>query len=183
MKRLGLALCVLAVIAYALFGEDAEAGRAGNCPPVLTTTDGAHHRARRGWDAHDLKLREPVQDRVRHQARCVPEGKPERFVRERIADARKAYKRAEKAAANPYPDPRSLPDYDYLYSIAGCESGHNPQAVDPSGTYYGLFQFDLQTWASVGGSGSPAAASVEEQYYRAQKLLDSRGSSPWPVCG
>jgi hypothetical protein len=70
-----------------------------------------------------------------------------------------------------------------LDSIAACESGGNPAAVDPSGTYRGKYQFDLGTWASVGGSGDPAAAPEAEQDYRAALLLSQSGSSPWPVCG
>lgn len=70
-----------------------------------------------------------------------------------------------------------------LDAIAACESGGDPTVVDASGTYHGLYQFDLATWASVGGSGSPAAASPEEQTYRASLLYSRAGSSPWPVCG
>lgn len=70
-----------------------------------------------------------------------------------------------------------------LASIRACESGGDYQAVDASGTYYGAYQFDFQTWGSVGGSGSPAAASPAEQDYRAALLYSQRGSSPWPVCG
>ena len=70
-----------------------------------------------------------------------------------------------------------------LDTIASCESGGDPTAVDSSGTYYGLYQFDMGTWASVGGHGSPAAASPAEQSYRASLLYARAGSSPWPVCG
>ncbi|TCO49124.1 LysM domain-containing protein [Kribbella antiqua] len=66
--------------------------------------------------------------------------------------------------------------------VAQCESSGNPRAVNPAG-YYGLFQFDLQTWRSVGGSGNPAKASAAEQLMRAKKLYAQRGASPWPVCG
>lgn len=66
--------------------------------------------------------------------------------------------------------------------VANCESSGNPRAVNPAG-YYGLFQFDLQTWRSVGGSGNPAKASAAEQLMRAKKLYSQRGASPWPVCG
>lgn len=71
----------------------------------------------------------------------------------------------------------------HLASIRACESGGNYGAVSPSGQYRGAYQFDYQTWASVGGSGDPAAASPGEQDMRAQMLMDQRGSSPWPVCG
>lgn len=70
-----------------------------------------------------------------------------------------------------------------LEAIAACESGGNPQAVDASGTYRGKYQFDLQTWQSVGGSGDPAAAPEAEQDRRAAVLYGRAGSSPWPVCG
>lgn len=70
-----------------------------------------------------------------------------------------------------------------LNAIATCESGRNPTAVSAGGTYRGLYQFDSGTWASVGGSGDPAAASAAEQTYRAALLYSRSGPSPWPVCG
>ena len=70
-----------------------------------------------------------------------------------------------------------------LQSIAACESGGNPSAVDASGTYRGKYQFDYGTWARVGGSGDPAAAPEAEQDRRAAMLYARAGSSPWPVCG
>ena len=70
-----------------------------------------------------------------------------------------------------------------LEAIAACESGGNPEAVSPDGTYMGLFQFDQGTWESVGGSGLPTEAPAAEQEYRAALLYSEAGSSPWPVCG
>ena len=67
-------------------------------------------------------------------------------------------------------------------ALANCESGGNPRAVNPAG-YYGLYQFDLGTWRSVGGSGIPTNASAGEQTYRAKLLYKQRGRSPWPNCG
>lgn len=69
-----------------------------------------------------------------------------------------------------------------LESIAQCESGGNP-ATNTGNGFYGKYQFTLQTWASVGGSGNPAAASEAEQNKRAAMLYAREGSSPWPVCG
>ncbi len=69
-----------------------------------------------------------------------------------------------------------------LEAIAACESGGDPTAVNAAG-YYGKYQFDESTWASVGGSGDPAAAPEAEQDYRAALLYAQSGSSPWPVCG
>lgn len=70
-----------------------------------------------------------------------------------------------------------------LESIAACESGGDPTAVSADGSYRGKYQFDMGTWASVGGSGDPAAAPEAEQDYRAALLYSQAGSSPWPVCG
>ncbi|MFN8200477.1 MAG: ubiquitin-like domain-containing protein [Nakamurella multipartita] len=69
--------------------------------------------------------------------------------------------------------------------LAYCESTNNPHAVNNPAGYlstYGLFQFDLPTWASVGGSGNPGDASPEEQLTRAKLLYQSRGLEPW-LCG
>jgi len=67
--------------------------------------------------------------------------------------------------------------------LANCESTHNPKAVNanPSAGLptYGLFQFDLPTWASVGGSGNPLNATPEEQLMRAKLLFQQRGLEPW----
>lgn len=64
-----------------------------------------------------------------------------------------------------------------LGQIAACESSGDPQASN--GSHFGLFQFDLSTWASVGGTGNPMNASVAEQYQRAQALYAARGTQPW----
>ncbi|WP_055526517.1 resuscitation-promoting factor [Streptomyces alboniger] len=68
-------------------------------------------------------------------------------------------------------------------SLAQCESGGRPGAVDASGTYGGLYQFDTRTWQGLGGSGRPQDASPSEQTFRAKKLYVQRGASPWPHCG
>jgi len=69
-----------------------------------------------------------------------------------------------------------------LSSIRACESGGNYSTNTGNG-FYGAYQFDLQTWQSVGGSGLPSNASPAEQDKRAAILYSQRGSSPWPVCG
>ncbi|WP_367326245.1 ubiquitin-like domain-containing protein [Streptomyces sp. HUAS ZL42] len=67
--------------------------------------------------------------------------------------------------------------------LAECESGGRADAVDPSGTYGGLYQFDAQTWESLGGRGRPEDASAAEQTHRAKRLYMRRGAGPWPHCG
>lgn len=67
-------------------------------------------------------------------------------------------------------------------ALAQCESGGRPDAVSSSGKYRGLYQFSSSAWASVGGTGDPAAASAEEQTMRAQMLYARSGAGQWG-CG
>jgi hypothetical protein len=69
-----------------------------------------------------------------------------------------------------------------LEAIAECESGGDPTESSNS-RYRGKYQFSYSTWASVGGSGDPAAAPEREQDYRASVLYEREGAAPWPVCG
>ncbi len=64
-----------------------------------------------------------------------------------------------------------------------CESTNDYRAISPSGEYRGAYQFDLETWATVGGTGDPIDAPVEEQDARARELYARRGHQPWPKCG
>jgi len=114
---------------------------------------------------------------------------------ERVKDARRerrerirARKLAEQQATTTTPTTSgtttgtSAPSGN-LQAIAACESGGDPTAVGGGGAYRGKYQFDYSTWASVGGSGDPAAAPEAEQDMRAQMLYERSGSSPWPTCG
>ncbi|GAA1134765.1 hypothetical protein GCM10009630_36730 [Kribbella jejuensis] len=104
----------------------------------------------------------------------------------RKSDAKKSEKSERKARSSRSEDRPSAGGKASLSGawakVANCESSGNPRAVNGAG-YYGLFQFDLQTWRSVGGSGNPINASAGEQLMRAKKLYAQRGASPWPVCG
>jgi peptidoglycan hydrolase-like protein with peptidoglycan-binding domain len=70
-----------------------------------------------------------------------------------------------------------------LRQIAECESGGNPAAVSPGGTYRGKYQFSRSTWRHLGGTGDPAAAPESLQDRLALKLYRLRGTAPWPSCG
>jgi hypothetical protein len=96
-------------------------------------------------------------------------------LRAEIRQSRRELARARKAAANTTAAP-------HLEAIAACESGGNP-AADTGNGFYGKYQFTQSTWASVGGSGNPAAAPEAEQDRRAAMLYAQQGASPWPVCG
>jgi soluble lytic murein transglycosylase-like protein len=69
-------------------------------------------------------------------------------------------------------------DADYLLSIAACESGLDPTAVNAAG-YHGLFQFDRETWSAYGYGDiyNPVA-----QARTAAALLAAGHSSRWPNC-
>jgi hypothetical protein len=96
------------------------------------------------------------------------------LARERARVLRK--RAAKRAAARPVAIPA------YLQAIMACESGGNPAAIGGGGQYRGAFQMTYSTWASVGGSGDPAAAPLAEQVRRAQILYATAGPGQWPVC-
>ncbi|MCP2364403.1 uncharacterized protein YabE (DUF348 family) [Nonomuraea thailandensis] len=71
-------------------------------------------------------------------------------------------------------------------SLAECESHGDPEAYNPDGPYYGLYQFSLPMWEAVGGMDTPSTWPEEEQTYRAQLLyqqVGGRWQGQWPHCG
>ncbi|GAB2947171.1 ubiquitin-like domain-containing protein [Nonomuraea fastidiosa] len=81
--------------------------------------------------------------------------------------------------------PRDVARLDWE-ALADCESGGDPQAYNPDGPYYGMYQFSLPVWESVGGMGLPSEWPEEEQTYRAQVLyrqVGGRWQGVWPACG
>ncbi|MFF3845623.1 ubiquitin-like domain-containing protein [Streptomyces sp. NPDC002328] len=106
--------------------------------------------------------------------------KPRRLRSEIVREPRA---RLVKVGTRPLPaSVRGADDLNWR-ELAVCESGGRPDAVDPSGTYGGLYQFDTRTWQSLGGTGRPQDAPPTEQTFRAKKLYVKRGSAPWPHCG
>lgn len=77
---------------------------------------------------------------------------------------------------------RSAPTPPVLRRIAECASHGNPRSVGGGGAYRGAYQFTVQAWRAVGGSGDPAAAPMTEQTRRAARLLARSGPSQWPAC-
>ncbi len=67
-------------------------------------------------------------------------------------------------------------------AVAACESGGN-WAINTGNGYYGGLQFTMGTWQSNGGTGSPHAASRDEQIRVAENVLHTQGIGAWPVCG
>jgi hypothetical protein len=109
-------------------------------------------------------------------------GESPAVLRDRVATLRRELRRARRERAQERAAQRiAVPGV--LESIAACESGGDPGAIGGGGLYRGKYQFDVQTWASVGGTGDPAAASEAEQDMRAAMLYERAGAAPWPVCG
>lgn len=101
------------------------------------------------------------------------EARRERREAERLSQVRE--RRVAEAQASAVP-PR-------LQAIATCESGGDPTAIGGGGLYRGKYQFSMETWTAVGGSGDPAAAPEAEQDRRAALLYEQSGPGQWPVCG
>ncbi|MFD9303286.1 ubiquitin-like domain-containing protein [Streptomyces sp. NPDC060048] len=124
----------------------------------------------------------PGARRVTYSLRTVNgvEQKPRRIAEETV---REPVTQLVKIGTRPLPTSVAGADGLDWAALARCESGGRPAAADPSGTYGGLYQFDVRTWQSLGGSGRPQDAPGQEQTYRAKKLYVQRGASPWPHCG
>ena len=70
---------------------------------------------------------------------------------------------------------------DVWAKLAQCESGGNPQANTGNG-FYGMYQFTLETWHSLGGTGYPHEADAATQTAMAKKLQAQAGWGQWPGC-
>ncbi|MGW1956247.1 ubiquitin-like domain-containing protein [Streptomyces sp. NPDC001920] len=124
---------------------------------------------------------EPGLRRVTYSLRTV-NGVTQRPRRLRSEVVREPRTQVVKVGTKPLPTVRGADGLNWQ-SLASCESGGRPDAVDSSGTYGGLYQFDTQTWRSLGGKGRPQDAPAAEQTMRAKKLFVRQGTSPWPHCG
>lgn len=60
-----------------------------------------------------------------------------------------------------------------------CESGGNSQVVDSSGTYWGKYQFDYQTWVAHGGN--PGAYGNAPEWVQDQ-IAANVTYDAWPNC-
>ena len=88
---------------------------------------------------------------------------------------------APSAASTPVAANYAAGDGSVWDRLAQCESGGN-WAINTGNGFYGGLQFTQSSWNGVGGSGSPAAASREEQITRAEILQARQGWGAWPAC-
>ena len=65
--------------------------------------------------------------------------------------------------------------------LAVCES-ESRWNLDSGNGFFGGLQFTQTSWEGVGGFGSPAAATREEQIMRAESLWELQGWGAWPRC-
>jgi len=167
---LALAGTLLAVPAVASAADSLEAPIAGH-PTVadqMTAERSLNLRGDLTARAARLARRQDISPaRERRRLRGAPTG----AIRARIRELERRLNAPPPSTASPV-----------MEAIAECESGGNP-ATDTGNGFYGKYQFTLETWAAVGGSGNPAHASEAEQDRRAAILYERAGPSPWPVCG
>ena len=152
---------ILTSLLLGLFTVPAAFAATGAKP--LTRVEGGSEKV--VANSHPIDYAEVAANRRRAQR--LPE------IRERRADERREAQRAEAQAAAVPP---------HLQAIAACESGGDPTAIGGGGMYRGKYQFSMETWAAVGGSGDPAAAPEAEQDKRAALLYAQSGPGQWPVC-
>jgi soluble lytic murein transglycosylase-like protein len=70
-------------------------------------------------------------------------------------------------------------DPSWMISTASCESGLRPTAYNPSGPYYGLFQFLMSTFQAHGGTN---IWDPVQQSEIAASMFAAGDSAAWPVC-
>ena len=157
---------------------------AGGLCAVMAAAPAVAFAATGNSDTNTMKTNQPQTTetvQLRQDARHKLRTAVQRAKHKRAQELRR--KRAARRAAAPAPAAGGSTASPQLEAIAACESGGNPSAVGGGGAYRGKYQFDYGTWASVGGTGDPAAAPEAEQDKRAAMLLARSGSNPWPVCG
>jgi hypothetical protein len=147
---------------------------------ALDTTP--HLQAPREKQVQSQVKRVASRNDARRELRKHRELKAEKKAKARRKAAKKAARHAVKGASASSTAGGSTASAP-LQAIAACESGGNPAAVGGGGQFRGKYQFTYSTWASVGGSGDPAAAPEAEQDKRAAMLYASAGAGQWPVCG
>jgi len=189
--------------------HSAEAAHSGAVEAQLVNDVSTFQKAQAGVTRHDEQRAAVLATaqfaategpkRIQAAKEAAAKAAREKAEREKAAKEAREKARSQKAAnptpsspspSSPSPSSQNEEPYTpsgdsidaHLARIAQCESGGNPRALSPGGTYRGMFQFLPSTWRSVGGTGDPAAASVAEQYKRARILYERSGPGQWPVC-
>jgi hypothetical protein len=187
---------VVASLAITALPATAQADRS-DCPRKLERSYSKHYRMvvnRHGTRAPGRNIRKhgmlvswgrKNRHKVAFTAMCSELRRSRRQLKRLLAPP--VYPTLERTAVPPPQRPAGVSSSGttagpVLEAIAQCESGGNP-STDTGNGFYGKYQFTLETWAGVGGSGNPAHASEAEQDKRAAILYSQAGAQPWPVCG
>ncbi len=83
------------------------------------------------------------------------------------------------------------PTAEQWNDLRHCESTNRYWVIDPSGRYYGAYQFWIPTWDDLAARHDrpdlvgvpPNEASEADQDQMAFWLWEERGPQPWPICG
>ena len=88
------------------------------------------------------------------------------------------------------PPPANGPTAEQWDALRNCESLDNYQAISPSGTYRGAYQFSQEAWDWLAAIHfpfleglDPAQVDPAWQDVMAYTLFAMRGGDQWPVCG
>ena len=116
--------------------------------------------------------------RTEPTSRIVSKGTKEKKAEESKSSSESSSSASSSSGSAPSSAAISGDDAAIWAAIAQCESGGNP-SINTGNGYYGMYQFSLPTWRSVGGSGLPSDASAEEQTMRARMLQQRAGWGQW----
>lgn len=86
-----------------------------------------------------------------------------------------------QAEVKSVPNTPVLSSDDAFIQLSYCEAGGKP-ATNTGNGYYGMFQYDLQTWGNYMGYARPDLAPADVQLAKAKETQARRGWSPWPAC-
>ncbi|MGO2750025.1 MAG: transglycosylase family protein [Pseudoclavibacter sp.] len=155
------------VVAVASVDELTAAGAQGYAVSLVSAVDDAQAADSRTSDIASIVVTTPTPTPT---PTPEPEPAPSESTKSTSSSGGSSYEEANVS---------SDPSIDAtLARIAQCESGGNP-SINTGNGYYGMYQFSLPTWQSVGGTGLPSDASLEEQTMRAKMLQAKAGWGQW----
>ena len=102
-----------------------------------------------------------------------------------VARAKAAHRpRRMKASDRPMPGGAPYPTDELLLALARCETGGtmDQRATSKSGRYLSFFQWAIETWHSIGGTGDPRDHPYHVQAPLARALILRSGWGQFPTC-
>lgn len=124
-----------------------------------------------------------VGKRIEARTRDLNELRPTITYAQWVASIAEIHDEADRLIAE---NGRSNPQAEQWQKLRFCESTDDYAAQTNfsfDANAFGAYQFEEQTWETVGGIGNPLDALPAEQDARARLLYANRGRQPWPLCG